>query len=375
VQDKIPGLYIHIPFCLGKCPYCSFYSEVNLSSIDAFLNALQKEMGLVRNLFDRYDTVYIGGGTPSVLNPQQLHCLLDNVRNNFTLSPDMEVTLEVNPADLNPLFLESVKSSGINRLNIGIQSFDPTTLRFLGRRHSSRQAVSAIELSRKMGFANLGLDLIYGVPGQKMESWLATLSQALILGPEHLSCYQLTIEKNTPLGVRLQKGEFHLPGEDDQLDFFMKTSAILEKAGYIHYEVSNFAKEEKLTSRHNQKYWNHTPYLGLGPAAHSFSGNQRRWNDPSLSSYIANLAAGKLPVLETETLTLKQLRLEALALGLRTSRGVSLKDFAEQYQYDLLLAKREILTRAEEEGLLAIQDGYLRPTRAGLAVADSLALI
>lgn len=375
MQDKIPGLYIHIPFCLGKCPYCSFYSEVNLSSIPAFLNAVQKEMELVRDPFGRYDTVYIGGGTPSVLNPQQLSCLLDNVRNNFTLSPDVEVTLEANPADLNPLFLESIKSSGINRLNIGIQSFDPMTLRFLGRRHSSREAASAIELSRRAGFTNLGLDLIYGVPGQKMESWLATLSQALVFAPEHLSCYQLTIEKNTPLGVRLQKGELHLPGEDDQLDFFMKTSAILEKAGYIHYEVSNFAKAEKFTSRHNQKYWNHSPYLGLGPAAHSFSGNQRRWNDQSLSSYIANLAAGKLPVQGTEILTIEQLFLEALALGLRTSKGVSLKDFAVQYQYDLLTAKREILIRLEAEGLLTVQSGYLRPTRAGLAVADSLALI
>ena len=375
MQDKIPGLYIHIPFCLVKCPYCNFYSETNLSTIPDFLNALQKEMKLVRSQSNRYDTVYIGGGTPSVLNPEQLHRLLNNIRNHFILSPDPEITMEVNPADLDASFLESLKSSGINRLNIGIQSFEQMTLEFLGRRHSSPQAISAIEFSRKAGFENLGLDLIYGVPGQKMKSWMTTLSQALVFAPEHLSCYQLTVENNTPFGVRLQKGEFHLPGEDLQHDFFMKTSAILEDAGYIHYEVSNFAKGEKFTSRHNQKYWDHSPYLGLGPAAHSFSGNQRRWNHQSLSSYIADLTAGKLPILGTETLTLEQLRLEALALGLRTSKGVNLKNYAEDYQYDLFSLKRKILARLQEEGLLVIQNGFLRPTRAGLAVADGLALI
>ncbi len=375
MNKKLPGLYIHIPFCLSKCPYCDFYSLTSISMIPDFLDGLFKEMKMYRDRFPPFDTVYIGGGTPSLLSPQQLENILIGVNENFHLVSDPEITIETNPADLNRSLLESMHENGINRINMGVQSFDERVLGFLGRRHSVKEAISGIEDSRNAGFHNIGLDLIYGLPGQGIESWLDTLKQAVLLSPEHISCYQLTLESKTPLGMRHRQGEFSMPGEELQYEFFMKTSQFLEDAGYIHYEVSNFAKGKENASRHNQKYWDHSPYLGLGPAAHSFRRNQRWWNHRSLDQYLASINAGNLPVEETETLTIEQLRLEALYLGLRTKKGISLQDFESQYRYDLLAEKKKILARLEEEGFISIQDGYLHPTQAGLALADSLSLI
>ena len=286
-----------------------------------------------------------------------------------------EVTAETNPADLNQSYLESLRQVGINRINIGVQSFDQEVLRFLGRRHSVKQSISAIEASRNAGFCNIGMDLIYGIQGQTIDSWLDTLKQAVAFLPEHLSCYQLTVEPKTPLGKRYQAGEFSIPGEDLQYEFFMKTSQFLEDAGYIHYEVSNFAKAPELASRHNQKYWNHSPYLGLGPAAHSFYGNRRWWNHRSVDRYLAAIDAGSLPVEETEILTVEQLRLEALYLGLRTKKGILLEDFKSRYDYDLFTEKNRLLNKLQEGGFISIQDGHLCPTPAGFAIADSLSLI
>jgi oxygen-independent coproporphyrinogen-3 oxidase len=219
------------------------------------------------------------------------------------------------------------------------------------------------------------MDLIYGLPGQAMGSWLDTLAKALDYAPEHISCYQLAVEADTPFAIREKRGEITLPPEDLQYDFFMKTSATLEAAGYIHYEVSNFAREMKFASRHNQKYWNHTPYLGLGPSAHSFKGNRRWWNHRSLDRYIADLKAGKTPGQSGEILDREQLGLEAFFLALRTKAGLHLESFSAQFQHDLFAEKEPVLTRLLDEGYLVLQKGVLRPTRAGLAVADRLALI
>jgi len=372
---KIPGLYIHIPFCLSKCHYCDFYSSTSISAIPDFLKALFKEMGMYRNRFDVFDTLYIGGGTPSLLSPKQLKDILKGVQQNLDFTSDPEITIETNPADLDRSFLESMREMGINRINIGVQSFDEKVLGFLGRRHSVKRALSAIEASRKAGFQNVGLDLIYGVPEQDMNSWVDTLKQAVAFSPEHLSCYQLTLGTKTPLGIRYQAGEFLVPGEELQFEFFIKTSEFLEDAGYLHYEVSNFSRGTKYASRHNQKYWDHSPYLGLGPSAHSFQPNRRWWNHRSLDQYLAAINAGNLPAEETEILTMEQLRLEALYLALRTKKGVSLYDFKNRYQYDLFAEKKEMIDKLREEGLISIQDGRLYPTQTGLAVADSLALI
>ena len=374
-SEKTPGLYIHIPFCFSKCHYCDFYSLTSISAVPDFLNALFKEMEMYPNRFNAFDAVYIGGGTPSLLSPSQLEDILTSVRINFDLMGDTEITVETNPADLDRSSLESMRDMGINRINIGIQSFDDKVLDFLSRRHSVKEAISAVEASRKAGFQNIGLDLIYGVPGQDINSWLNTLKEAIAFSPEHLSCYQLTLAAKTPLGIRYQAGKFLMPGEELQYEFFIKTAEFLEDFGYIHYEVSNFARGTKYASRHNQKYWDHSPYLGLGPSAHSFQANRRWWNHRSLDQYLAAINAENLPVEGTETLTMEQLRLEALYLGLRTKRGVSLHDFKNRYQYDLFAEKKEILNRLLEEGFISIRDGRLYPTQTGLAVADRLALI
>jgi oxygen-independent coproporphyrinogen-3 oxidase len=375
MNAKIPGLYIHIPFCLSKCPYCDFYSVRSISLLPAFLEALFKEMELYSGRIGPCDSVYIGGGTPSLLNPWQLEAILNKVLENFQLLPNPEITLETNPADLDQASLASIRALGINRLTIGCQSFDQAILAFLGRRHSANQAIDAIEAACSAGFANIGLDLIYGIPGQGMDAWMDTLRRALSFAPAHLSCYQLTVEPETLLGISYRQGAFSLPDEILQYDFFIKTAEMLEDAGYVHYEVSNFARDMTLASRHNQKYWDHTPYLGLGPSAHSFAANQRWWNYRSVDRYIAALKSGQLPVEASEGLTMEQLQLEALYLGLRTKKGIHLKDYAARYCLDLLAQKGDRLTTLQGAGLIAMEDGYLYPTRTGLAVADSLALI
>jgi oxygen-independent coproporphyrinogen III oxidase len=372
---KRPGLYIHIPFCLRKCDYCDFYSVTSVSRIPDFLETLFGEMEMVGEQWSAVDTIYLGGGTPSVLNISQLQDLLTNVQANFTLLPDTEITVEANPGDLDTAFLKQLCAMGVNRINVGVQSFDQGVLGFLGRRHNVEQAAAATHASREAGFDNVGIDLIYGVPGQTLDSWFNTLEQALLFVPEHLSCYQLTIEERTPLGRRYTAGEITPPGEDLQYDFFIKTSEFLENAGYIHYEVSNFAKGMRFASRHNQKYWDHTPYLGLGPAAHSFRNNQRWWNYRSMDQYLSAISLGRLPVEETETLSTEQLRLEALYFGMRTKKGIQLQEFGDRYHCNLVSDKNSMLTKLQEEKLVFLEGGYLCPTRTGLALADSLSLM
>jgi oxygen-independent coproporphyrinogen-3 oxidase len=373
--DTTPGLYIHIPFCKSKCHYCNFYSTTFLTRIDEFLNALSTEMAMYQETFTRFDTIYIGGGTPSLLAVKHFDSILSQIRNVFIVSPNTEITVEINPADTAREYLESLRQLGVNRLNVGVQSFDDAVLAFLKRRHSVHQAIDTIETALKAGFENIGIDLIYGVPGQDMTSWRDTVSRALSYELAHLSCYQLTIEAGTPLGLRHERGEIVFPNEDLQHAFFIKTSETLENAGYVHYEVSNFAKDMSLASQHNQKYWNHTSYLGLGPAAHSFTGHTRWWNHSSLDKYVRDIETGKPPISATEMLDREQLYLEALFLGLRTKRGIHLHNFFDRYGYDLMSEKSDALARLDKAGFIEIRNGYLQPTRTGLAVADTLALI
>lgn len=372
--DDLPGLYVHIPFCLRKCAYCGFYSVTDRTRIPAFRSALRREMDLRRGWAASFDTLYLGGGTPSTLPADDLEGMIADIRAAFTIPTDSEVTVEANPGDFTPDFLAAIRRAGVNRLNIGVQSFDDGILTLLGRRHDRARAFAAVAAARNAGVDNVGIDLIYGVPGQRMDPWLATLREAVSLSPDHLSCYQLTLEEGTPLAERCSRGDIALPGESLQADFFLNTAEFLEENGYIHYEISNFARPGK-ESRHNRKYWSHTPYLGLGPAAHSFSGRERRWNLRSLDAYIGDLEAGREPVESREILDDGQLRLESLFLGFRTRRGICLETFRSRYGRDLLTDKKEMIERLAEEGLVEIRNGYLRPTRAGMAVADSLALI
>lgn len=370
-----PGLYVHVPFCEKKCTYCNFYSVTSLKNIPEYVNAVIKELSLYNRDFTYFDTIYFGGGTPSLLSAAALSDILLHVRNTFTIAADAEITVEINPGDADLHFLLSLRQMGVNRLNIGIQSLDEDILRFLGRRHTREQAIHSIEQARAAGFDNIGLDFIYGIPDQSLLSWKGALSQALSFHPEHLSCYQLTLESDTPLGRRHQNNEFALPDEDEQAELFRLTSDILTGAGYLHYEVSNFARDDRFKSRHNQKYWRHDLYLGIGPAAHSFSEQRRWWNHRSVKQYLLDLREDKRPFEASETLTLSQLRLEASFLALRTGEGIPLQHFAEQHETMSPREREKVLELLVQQGLIVIQNGFLKPTRRGLAVADRLALM
>ena len=375
MQSEKAGLYIHIPFCLSKCGYCSFYSIKSVNLIPEFIDALNKGIKFYSKSFKSFDTVYLGGGTPSLLTIGQLETIFKTIKKSYKIDPHTEITLEVNPGDVSLEYLQSLRSVGINRLNIGIQSFDDNVLKFLGRRHNSDEAIAAINDSRKSGFDNIGIDLIYGIHDQKISQWKKTIQQALSYAPEHISCYQLSLGEKTPLYKKYSLEDWQLPDEDTELELFFTTAEELENAGYIHYEVSNFARKDKFKSRHNQKYWQHSPYLGLGPAAHSFLGNRRWWNTSAVKTYLKEIAQDKMPVENTETLSAEQLQLEALFLGLRTKTGIDLKLYKTKYCADLLKDKNTIIDALIKNKLVELKNGFLRPTRAGMAVADSLALI
>ena len=375
MKNDQAGLYIHIPFCLSKCGYCSFYSISSVHLIPEFVKAIVREMAFYRKTFSSFDTIYIGGGTPSLLSIQQVDDLLKAAHQYFEIDRRTEITIEVNPGDVSMEYFQSLSKLGINRLNIGIQSFDDQVLKFLGRRHTAQEAIFAFDAACDAGFDNIGIDLIYGVYGQDVKLWRQTLKKALSFSPEHLSCYQLSLEKKTPLYQQYQNNGLNLPSEKNALDFFLSTSGILTDAGYIHYEVSNFARTEFLRSRHNIKYWKHAPYLGLGPAAHSFQDHQRWWNKSAVKTYLKDIAEGKDPVEKSEKLTIQQLALEALFLGMRTKDGINLKQYKATYGSDLMLEKKPIIDELIVNRLVELRNGSLCPTLAGMAVADSLALI
>jgi oxygen-independent coproporphyrinogen-3 oxidase len=420
MKNEQPGLYIHIPFCKSKCGYCSFYSVASPDRIPEFVKAIVRETGFYKSsfvpldpktvssseinanlsfprrressflssfidsslrngageyLFKDFDTIYFGGGTPSLLSITQVSNILEAAGRHFAIAPNAEITIEINPGDVTPAYFRGLKAVGINRLNIGVQSFDDDLLKFLGRRHSATEALAAIDDARNAGCQNIGLDLIYGVSGQDTRLWIETLKEALSFSPEHLSCYQLSLDEKTPLYRRYQQAGTQMPSENEALDFFMTTSRVMADAGYIHYEVSNFARAENLRSRHNMKYWRHIPYLGLGPAAHSFCDRRRWWNTTDVDTYIGSLSEGKTPIGSSEELSTEQLAMEALFLGLRTKDGIDLGRYQARYGLDLLEQKKQTLHKLVEESLVEIKDGCLRPTLSGMAVADSLALI
>lgn len=375
MENNQAGLYIHIPFCLSKCGYCSFYSIASTQQIPEFVKAVKDEMSFYNDAFRFIDTIYIGGGTPSLLSLPEINEILNAVNSHFAVDRRAEITMEVNPGDVSFEYLRSLRKSGINRLNIGVQSFADPILAFLGRRHSSRQAADSVKAARRAGFENIGLDLIYGVHGQDMESWEQTLERAMSYSPEHLSCYQLSLEKKTPLFTRYKENRLGYLSENDALNFFIATSRLLTDGGYSHYEVSNYARDDSFRSRHNMKYWRHTPYLGLGPAAHSFLNQKRWWNTSAVKPYLKDISGGKKPVAESEKLSIEELALEALFLGMRTKDGVNLEYYRSRFGSDLLVEKRDVIEALLRNKLVELKNGSLCPTLAGMAVADALALI
>ena len=363
MTDRAPGLYIHVPFCSAKCPYCDFYSLAAPSLRAAWLEGIGREIDRSGPWSGPFDTLYLGGGTPSNLDDHQITALM-GVLSHFPRTPDAEVTMEVNPEDVNRERVDFFMGLGVNRISLGVQSLDDHELAFLGRRHTAAAAWEAAQAVREAGCLNLSLDLIYGLPGQETDSWLATLKRALTLEPEHLSCYILSTEKGTVFGRRADEGKVMTAGEDVSRELFLATSRFLEERGYVQYEVSSFSLGTDLYSHHNRKYWEHVPYLGLGPAAHSFDGQKRWSNHRSVRRYCQDLAEGRAPVADREVLTASQLRLEALYLGLRTNRGADLTLTDNAALVEDLLAR----------GLARVQKGRLILTRTGLLLADGLAV-
>ncbi len=369
MQERSPGLYVHVPFCASKCGYCDFYSVVNPGAVAHWLDAVSLESKIYKDLFPPFGTLYVGGGTPSLLGRPDLERLVRNIIEMYTFEAGFEFTLEANPDDLTQDKLGVLKDLGVNRLSIGVQSFDDAELRLLGRRHDAASALGAVEAARRAGFENIGIDLIYAIPGQTERSLRATLERTLSFEPEHISCYELTLEPEAPLARAIERGEVGKIDEDAGRDLFMIISDVLGGRGYIHYEVSNYARDEGHRSRHNTRYWDHTPYLGLGPSAHSFAAGVRWWNLYDVDSYCSKLNGGEVPVEGSESLSEGQILLERLYFGFRTADGLPL-DF-----FDSLPDSRETLAELELTSLVRIEKSRVIPTLRGFLLSERLPLL
>ena len=376
-NEILGGLYIHIPFCNSKCLYCDFYSITDLAHISSFLAALENEMELAGQSAPIFDTLYIGGGTPSVLDGTAIERIVAEAFKHFSIRSDAEVTIEVNPGTVALEDLRQYRQSGINRLNIGIQSFQEENLKFLGRSHSRKEALSSIAWARLAGFENIGLDLIYGLPEQEESRWLPDLDQAIQISPEHLSCYLLTREVGTPLDREALAGRLRLPPEDHLCSLFETTIDYLTDHDYLHYEVSNFARKSdkgrsSWMSRHNQKYWSFAPYIGLGPSAHSYLAPERHWNHRNIEKYFQDIRQGKLPLAEKEQLTREQMMMEAIYLGLRTSQGIDSGDFQRRFGIDFLETFRQTIAEFEKDGLMEVSQNHCGLTPKGMVLLDGI---
>jgi len=381
-QTESAGLYIHVPFCVRKCPYCDFYSITDLSLITAYLSALKKEMQTVSHGHNRFDTIYIGGGTPSVLSSSQIADLLDHAARHFPLAADVEITIEVNPGTTDQDRLKGYFQAGIHRINIGIQSFNSKFLSFLKRIHSRDQARQVVAYARNAGFENLGIDLIYGIPGQNDSIWRQDLETAVAFSPEHLSCYLLSYEHGTPMEKALSDNQFEPLAEETTARLFELTHVYLQDSGYVHYEISNFAKKNcpgntstpaGYRSRHNMKYWTFAPYTGLGPSAHSFSAPIRSWNHADVRRYIACLDMGTIPIQGKEALTQTQQMMEAIYLGLRTAEGMDIPWFEKQFQIDFQKRFSDALADMVSRGWVTVAQGRCALTLKGMLLLDGIA--
>ena len=379
-QDKISqpaGLYIHIPFCIKKCPYCNFYSTTDLSLKNNFIQALFSEIEYIHGNSMPFDTIYFGGGTPSVLSPQEIFQILNKIDKHIKIQNSVEITMEVNPGAIDGADFQGYLNAGINRVNIGIQSFREKNLRFLGRIHTSRQAFVAVKDAKNAGFSNIGIDLIYGLAGQSLNDWEKELKRALSFHPEHLSCYMLTFERNTPIFKARELGHILTPDENLFGNFFSLTWNFLSTQGYIPYEISNFSRIDSKNirlyrSRHNQKYWTFSPYIGLGPSAHSYIDPLRFWNVKSVEFYIQRIQSGKSPIIGKEALTLEQQMMESVFLGLRTSDGIDLLKFKKKFGTEFFSIFSNPVQSLRQKGYLVLSDTSCRLTPKGMRFHDSI---
>jgi oxygen-independent coproporphyrinogen-3 oxidase len=366
------GIYIHIPFCKQACHYCDFHFSTNLQLMEAMMDSITVELKLRKDYLkgEAVDTVYFGGGTPSLVPAEYLGKILDQIAQLFP-GRKQEVTLEANPDDLNPQALANWKSLGIDRLSLGIQSFQDQILKAYNRAHTSKEATQAIQLARAAGFEKFSIDLIYGYPHSDHRLWQLDLEQALRLDPGHLSAYSLTIEPKTTFGNWTEKGKFS-PAEDEfvaqQFEWLQERC---DKAGYLQYEISNFSRPNQ-AAIHNSNYWKRSPYLGIGPSAHSFDGSSRGFNPPSNTSYTKALSAGSLPFV-LEQLTPTESINEEILTGLRTQWGLDTGSLADRYHLDILEIKKGPISKLTELGMIHTLGKTLTLTRKGQLLADSIA--
>ncbi|MCS6990283.1 MAG: radical SAM family heme chaperone HemW [Chitinophagales bacterium] len=365
------GIYVHIPYCKQACHYCNFFFSTNPKSRDELIAALCREAALQKDFLPSaiVETIYVGGGTPSLLSYEQLARLFDALARNFSIAANAEITLEANPDDLNEAYLKQLRNLFINRLSIGIQSFDDATLRMLNRPHDSQHAIRAVWAALDAGFDNINADFLYGLPHLSLQGWKSTLEQALSLPVTHLSCYALTIEPRTVFAHWQKSGRWQPADEETvacQMELMM---SFMEQAGWLHYEISNFAKSAQCISRHNSAYWLGKPYLGLGPSAHSFIGTSRQWNVSNIHKYISAISEGYIPCTREELTPVQRVN-ERLLTELRTCWGVDLSSFSNEIQKHLMERGKPFL----EGGWLRLHEDRLQLTKAGKLIADKIVL-
>lgn len=406
----MPGIYIHIPFCKKRCIYCDFYSTTRESQREAYVAALCREIRLRKEEADGpIETLYFGGGTPTRLQQADFERIFETIADCYILDPAAEITVEANPDDLSDRYVEMLSGLPFNRISIGIQSFNDRELQFLSRRHTARQAVEAVQRCRERGFHNIGIDLMYGLPGQTQSGWLKNIREAIRLEVPHISAYHLIYEERTRIYTLLQRGIITAVDEESSSEMFAMLIDTLSARGFIHYEISAFAKEG-FFSRHNSSYWKGVPYLGFGPSAHSYNGNNRSYNPAFLSRYISaaiaaiaatatnaadeatatiaaekatgidkahkvthtdTIAAGIL-IRETDSLTLYEKYNEFILTGLRTMWGVNLSLLEERFGAELYQFCMENAKRFREAGLLVTEGDSLKLTREGIFISDGI---
>jgi len=374
------SLYLHIPFCEHKCIYCDFYSiaptesgETHAPLMDRFLSALETEIQLRAQdmLFhESIETIFFGGGTPSLLHPSEIEKILNLLTSRFSIQANAEITLETNPGTVDKQKLKAFHSAGINRISMGIQSFFDDDLRFLTRIHTASEAKQCVHDAYTAGFKNVSFDLIFSLPHQSLKRWESNLNQAIELQPTHISCYSLIIEPGTPLFNMVQSKQVTLLDNDSDAELYEFTIDFLTTHGFEQYEVSNFTKPN-FKCRHNINYWNHSNYLSFGPSAHSFWKNERWWNISNVALYIEQLNKRILPVSGGEHLSESKLMEEAIFLGLR-SEGIDFENFHRQFARDLSKENSSHISELIQQGLAWIEDGRFRLTAKGYLVCDEI---
>lgn len=367
------GIYVHIPFCRQACHYCDFHFSTNLKFQTDLLDALRKELSFQNDYLEgeKIDTIYFGGGTPSILGASDISDILESIHRNFKINSAAEVTLEANPDDLSKEKLHALKAIGINRLSIGIQSFDDHVLKFLNRVHNAEMALDSVQSARDMGFENISIDLIYAIPGQDMNAWKKNIAKAITLSPEHISSYSLTIEEKTVFGKWVSQKKFTFPDDDASASEMMTLIDTLESRGYLHYEVSNFAKPGYI-AQHNSSYWHGKKYLGIGPSAHSYNGYSRQYNISNNHQYRQSIQSGKIPAAR-EVLNREDKINDTILTSLRTSWGTNLEKLRVDHNYDLLKVHRAYVDHLLKGNLAVLENNTLILTRSGRLLADKIA--